>query len=175
MVVNNLVFAQDLAKPVQVRYLHGSLYEYDNNGLQLTVALYQDGEPVNAAGNISGTVLRSNGTMAAGITGSTSGNKASIRIPSGALMPGIIRIVVKSTQGSTKTTLLAVTGTVVMVDGSAYVDPASIIPDLTDYIALANDINIAAGNITETLEVDAAALEGDRYKITVSKDPLPSS
>ena len=172
MVVNNLVFRQDLAAPVQVRFLSGSLYEYDNKGLKLTVELYQDGEPVNAAGDISGTVLRADGTLAAGVTGTTSGNKASIQIPSGALMPGVIRIVMKSTQSSVKTTLLAVTGSVVMVDGSAYVDPASVIPDLADYTSLADDMNDGSGNITNTLTVSNTVIAGDRYKITVSKTPL---
>lgn len=165
---NNIVFEQDLAKPVCVRHLPGSLYEYDNSGLCLSVALYKNGVPVNATGDVEVTTMRADGTTAPSFTSSISGNIVTVKVPSGALMPGLLRFVVKLISGNVKTTILAVTGAVVAIEGSQYVDPGSVIPSLSSYENMVDAIQSAA-TIVASLSTEATPIEGDRYRCLVNK------
>lgn len=164
--VNNLVFDQDMAKEVQLRNISGSLYENDNRGLRLTVRVFRNGVPETLAGSITAHVVRSNGTLAT-VGGSRSGNTAYVNIPSSCLMPGLVQISLKNIDGSTSTTILAITGVVKVVNGSAFIDSGSVIPSLSAYEDLVEREEAAAG-IISGLSTSATLIAGDRYRLNVT-------
>lgn len=165
--VNQLIFEQDMVKEVRPRQIHGSLYENDNNGLQVGVRILRNGVAETLAGSVICEVMRRDGTLAT-INGSRSSNLAYASIPASCLMPGPIKIVLKNVSGTQKTTVLAITGTVSMINGSAFVDPGSVIPDLSSYTSLVTRAEAAANTVTK-LSTDAQLIAGDRYRCVVTK------
>lgn len=165
--VNQLLFEQDMAKPVQLRQIHGSLFENDNNGLQIGVRVFRNGEVESLIGSIICEVMRNDGAIVV-VIGERSGNLACASIPSNCLMPGPIKMVMKNVDGEQKTTILAVSGVVLMVNGSAYIDPGTVIPDLTEYTELVNRAEAAATSIAN-LSTDTQLIVGDRYRCVVAK------
>jgi hypothetical protein len=123
---------------------------------------------VTATGDIEITGIRADGTAVPDFTSGTSGNVVTVKVPSGALMPGLVRFVVKLISGGVKTTILAVVGTVVSVSGSQYVDTGNVIPDLQDWLDSISDIQVAATDIRK-LSISASPISGDRYQIAVTK------
>ena len=156
-----------MLKEVRPRQIHGSLYENDNNGLQVGVRVLRDGAAETLAGSVVCEVMRRDGTLAT-VNGSRSGNLAYANIPSGCLMPGPIKIVMRNISGTQKTTVLAITGTVSMVNGSAFIDPGSVIPDLSSYTSLVTRAETAANTISK-LTTEAQLIAGDRYRCVVTK------
>lgn len=115
--VNQLLFDQDLNKPVHLRQLHGSLYEGDNNGLQVGVRVFRDGVAENITGTVQCNVICSDNTIIR-VNGTISGNIAMAYIHQSCLTPGLIKIILKVISGDTATTLLALSGVVHGMDGS---------------------------------------------------------
>lgn len=163
---NQVYFEQDMTRQVHVRAMNGSLYEGDNEGLQVGVKIYRNGQPENLTGTILCETIRDDGAMIL-TDGAISENLAYANIKSNCLMPGCVRIVLKNLVGTQKTTVLAITGTVVMVNGSAYLDD-NVIPDLTEYTALTERIEAAAEAI-DGLSTSVELVAGDRYKCIVTK------
>jgi len=164
--VNNLVFDQDMAKPVNMRNISGSFYENDNRGLRITARIFRNGVAENLSGSIVAHVVRSNGTLAT-VGGSRSGNTGYVTIPSSCLMPGLVQISLKNIEGSTSTTILAVSGVVKIVNGSAFIDPGNVIPSLSNYEALVTREE-AAADIISGLSTSATLIAGDRYRLNVA-------
>lgn len=165
--VNQLIFEQDMLKEVRPRQIHGSLFQNDNNGLQVGVRVLRNGVAETLSGSVVCEVMRRDGTLAT-VNGSRSGNLAYANIPTSCLMPGTVKIVLKNVAGTQKTTVLAITGTVSMVNGSAYVDPGSVIPDLSSYTSLVTRAETAANTIAN-LSTSSQLIAGDRYKCIVTK------
>lgn len=115
--VNQLIFDQDLSKPVQFRQLHGSLFEADNNGLQVGVRVFKNGVAENLSGVVRCSIVCSDETIIV-VNGEISGNVATVYIPQSSLMPGTIKILLKIVDGSTTTTMLALSGVVHGMNGS---------------------------------------------------------
>jgi len=164
--VNNLVFDQDMAKPVNMRNISGSLYENDDKGLRLRVRVFQNGAAITLSGSIVAHVVRANGTLAT-VGGSRSGNEAYVNIPKSCLMPGLIQISMKNVDGSVSTTILAITGVVKVVNGSAFIDSGGVIPSLASYEALVQREEAAAATING-LSTSATLIAGDRYRCNVN-------
>lgn len=165
--VNQLIFEQDMTKEVRLRQIHGSLFSNDNNGLQIGVRIVRNGTAENITGTVICEVLRQDGALVV-VNGNRSGNLASAVIPSSCLMPGMAKIILKNVVDSQKTVLLAISGAVYVVDGSAYIDSGSIIPDLTAYESLVTRAETAASAISN-LAVSAELIEDQRYQCSVTK------
>lgn len=165
--VNQLVFEQDMQKEVRLRQIHGSLFENDNNGLQVGVRILRNGVAETLAGSVICEVMRRDGTLAT-VNGGRSGNLAYANIPSSCLMPGMVKIVIKNVVGTQKTTVLAITGAVSMINGSAFIDSGSVIPDLSSYTNLVTRAETAANTVSK-LSTDAQLIAGDRYRCIVTK------
>lgn len=137
-------FSQDVKKPVQVHYIDGNVFSQDNNGNKVGVVLTDGDTPVNAAGTISANVIRSDGTTVA-VTGSSSNNTAWVVLPQSAYaVPGLISIIIKSTESSVVTTLCAVVGNVYQSTTDTVVDPGTVIPSIQTLI---NEIDTAVASI----------------------------
>lgn len=128
-------FTQDLSVPVKVRYIDGNVFSQDNYGNRIGVKIMKDGVESTVTGAISGTVIRSDGATV-GVFGSSSGNSAWIDLPQTAYaVPGVISIVLKSTEDSRVTTLCAVVANVYRTSTDSIVDPGTIIPSIDALIA----------------------------------------
>ena len=127
-------FDQDVTKPVKVRYLDGNVFSLDNNGNKVGVRLYNNGSQVNVSGSVSASVIRADGATVA-VTGSASGNLASVILPQSALaVPGVLSIVIKVTSGSDIMTVCAIVANVYQSSTDSTVDPGTIIPSIDELI-----------------------------------------
>lgn len=140
-------FSQDIQKPVQVQHIDGNLFSHNGNGNRIGVELTNGGEPYTVSGTVSGYVVLSDGTTVPCL-GSHSGNKASILIPPAAYLPGNIFITVFVTDGTTVTTIAAVSSSVVLARTDTQVDPGSVITDWTNTInAAMQEVETSAENL----------------------------
>lgn len=127
--------AQDLQKPVKVKYLDGNIFSADNQGNLVGVEVTNNGSPATLSGSISGSIIRSDGATVAA-TGSFSGNRASIVLPQDAyLVPGVVSIIIKDTVGSQITTLAVIVANVYQSSTDTIVDPGTILPSIATLIA----------------------------------------
>ena len=132
-IVTNLTC--ELTAPVSVVFLPGNMFSMDNGGNIINVFVVQNGEPVALGGSVSANVIRSDGTTVA-ITGAFEGNKAYIILPQACYaVPGIIHIVMKITEGTTITTIAAITANVYQSSTDAIVDPGNLVPSVAALIA----------------------------------------
>lgn len=152
-------FAQDLKKPVPVRYLNGSFFNEDAAGSRIGVEVYSDGEAVALAGSITGYCVRSDGTTVP-ISGVRSSNRAYIDIPQSALaVPGPLTVTIKNTESSVITTLCAVVGIITQSRTGVQVDPGQTITDWTNQIsAQLQECQDAADNVGAIVAVPYASL-----------------
>lgn len=112
----------DLKKPVLMHYPKGLMFSEDNLGNLIGVNVYSDGEPVTLAGSVTGYCILANGASIP-VAGTRNANKAHIVIPQTAYnVPGMIVVIIKLTEGSTTTTLAALTTTVIGI-GNVPADP----------------------------------------------------
>lgn len=121
----------DRKKPIMVKALQGNLFSADNEGNLIGVEVTEDGSPVTLSGVVTGYVIRADGCTAI-ITGTASGNKASITLPSTCYsVVGPISIVIKLGN----TTIGACHGYVYRTTTDAIVDPGHVIPSISELLA----------------------------------------
>lgn len=152
-------FEQDFTDDIVVRHCESVMFTGDDKGAVVGVRLYDNGTPYSGGGGVAGAVKRSDGGLVA-LTGTISGNAASVTIPAAALAyPGPIGIRVVLTQGSSTTTVLKA---IYSVDDNAGtpVDPGNIVPSYEELLGeidamrtataaantAANNANVAAAN-----------------------------
>jgi lysophospholipase L1-like esterase len=150
---------QDLQEPVKVNHLDGNLFSNNGNGNRIGVVLTNNGEDLaSISGTVSGYVVTSDGSTVP-CTGSKSGNRASILIPAAAYQPGAIFISVFITDGTTVTTVAAVSSTVMRTRTNAQVDPGSAVTDWTQTInAAMQSVETAAANLGGIVAVPYASI-----------------
>lgn len=159
MAVIETWFHQDLQEPVKVNYLNGNLFSNNGNGNRIGVVLTNNGEALaSISGTVSGYVVTSDGSTVP-CTGSKSGNRASILIPAAAYQPGSIFITVFVTDGTTVTTIGAVSTTVMRSRTNVQVDPGSTVTDWTQTInAAMQSVETAAANLGGIVAVPYASI-----------------
>lgn len=155
-IVTNLTC--ELTAPVSVVFLPGNMFSMDNGGNIINVFVVQNGEPVALGGSISANVIRSDGTTVA-ITGAFEGNKAYVILPQACYaVPGIIHIVMKITEGTTITTIAAITANVYQSSTDAIVDPGTLVPSVAALIEAIEDA------------VDSIPVDYSGLLLTLAKD-----
>ena len=132
----------DLAHMVKVQPLPGAMFSADADSNLIGVEIYDNGKPANISGGVTGYLIRSDGYTVI-ISGTLSGNKASIVLPASAYVAvGFASIVIKV--GTT--TVAACTGNVYQSTTDAIVDPGHVVPSLAELLAHINDAIQAADN-----------------------------
>lgn len=158
MAVIETWFEQDLQKPVKVRYIDGNLFSHNGNGNRIGVIVTNNGDPVTLTGTVSGYAVLADGTTVP-CTGSRSGNKASILVPAAAYSPGSILISIFLTDGTTVTTLAALSSSVIMARTGNQIDPGSVVTDWTNTInAAMQSVETAAANLGNIIATPYANL-----------------
>lgn len=131
-------FEQDFTKPIEIRHCESVMFTGDDEGAIVGVRLYDDGTPYSSGGVVTGAVKRSDGGVVA-LTGTLSGNAASVVIPAAALaVAGPIGVRIILMQGGSTATVLKAIYTVDDNTGAA-VDPGTIIPSVNDLITAINN------------------------------------
>ena len=129
-------FEQDLKRLVKINRLDGNVFSQDNEGNLIGVELFDNGEPAVISGTVSGTVIRADGGTVAISSGTLSGNKCSVILPSAAYaVPGLISVVIKLTSGGRITTVCAVVAMCYRSSTDIAIDPGTIIPSVAALIA----------------------------------------
>lgn len=158
MAVIETWFEQDLQKPVKVRYIDGNLFSHNGNGNRIGVIVTNNGEAVTLTGTVSGYAVLADGTTVP-CTGTRSGNKASILVPAAAYSPGRILISIFLTDGTTVTTLAALSSSVIMARTGNQIDPGSVVTDWTNTInAAMQSVETAAANLGNIVATSYANL-----------------
>lgn len=121
----------DLKKPLKVTQLEGNLFSQDNGGNLIGAEVMNNGQAASLSGGVTGYIIRADGETVI-ITGTLSGNKASIVLPASAyVVVGQASIVIKV--GTT--TVGACVGYVYRTTTDAIVDPGHVIPSLEELLA----------------------------------------
>jgi hypothetical protein len=159
MAVFETVLVSDLKKPIQVKQLTGNLFSGDNGGNKITVEVLDGGSAATLSGTVTGYILRADNATVT-VTGTLSGNKASITLPASAYaVIGAVSIVVKL--GTT--TLGACTSYVYRTTTDTIVDPGSVVPDISELLAIIGDCE------TATAAANTAAIGAGYVNIAMSK------
>lgn len=125
----------DLQKAVKVQYLDGVLFSQDNQANQISVAVFDNGEPASISGTVTADIIRSDGGTVAASGGTIEDNIASITLPAAAYaVPGIVSICVKLTADSVVTTIAAIIANMYRSSTDTTVDPGTIIPSIQSLI-----------------------------------------
>ena len=128
-------FRQDLGKTVQVQTLHGAVFTEDNEGNLVGVRCYKDGAEAALTGTVSGYVIRPDEQTVAITDGVLSGNAASILLSADALeVPGIIRVIIRLTDGDVRTTLCAIRAVVQQSRSENIIDGDRVIYSIDDML-----------------------------------------
>lgn len=126
----------DLTKPLKVQALHGVFFSADNAANLIGVEVFSGGTAASLSGTCVGYAIRADGGTLP-ITGTVSGNKASIILPTSAyVIEGPLDIVIKVVSGSVKTTVGACRGYVQRATTDTIIDPGHVIPSLEELLAL---------------------------------------
>lgn len=108
----------DLMKLPTVMRLMGRAFSSDDGGNKVGVIVKDGGEPITLSGTVKGYIIKPDGTMINDVSGSKSGNRAWIVLPSSAYaLQGQITVTIKLINGTEVSTLGAV---------EAYVYPSTL-------------------------------------------------
>lgn len=160
MAVFETVLKSDLKKPVQVKQLSGNLFSGDSGGNKITVEVLDNGSPATLSGTVTGYVIREDNSTVTISNGTLTENKASITLPASVYtVVGRVSIVVKV--GTT--TVGACTAYVYRTTTDTIVDPGSVVPDISELLALIGECEDA------TTAASTAATEASRVDASISK------
>lgn len=149
----------DLKSMVHVRRLEGNIFSQDNLGNLIGVKIYENGEPAEVEGGVTGYVIRNDGETVL-VTGELEENRASIILPASAYaIVGPVSIVIKV--GTT--TVGACTGYVYRSSTDSWIDPGHVVPSIDELLAEIANMRIA------TAAANTAATEASYVDISMSK------
>lgn len=117
----------DLSKPLTVNSFIGESFTYDNNGNQIGVKVYDNGEPVTLVGDVYGYIIRADGVTVF-VQGEKTNNEALITLPAGAYeIVGTITIIIRLINGEDQMVIGACTGHVTRSMTNEIIDSSEII------------------------------------------------
>ena len=117
-------YAQDLLKPIEPHY-DDLAFTTDNNGLVISVDLYNGAETAPVSGSVAGAVICPDGSTVA-LTGTSSGNTATVAVNSDCVaIQGAITVNIQVVTGTTKTTVFTGKYNVLPFQTNNPVDPGS--------------------------------------------------
>lgn len=160
------VLTSDLTKPVEVVSLNGVFFTGDSNANVIAVDVYNNGAAASLSGSVKGYVILPNHSTLPAISGTLSGNRASITLPAEAyVLEGAIDIVIKVESGSgtsaVKTAVGACRGYVARTTTATAYDPASVTPSVEELEYWIEQCETASGEAntaaTKLTNMDATA------------------
>ena len=125
-----LTLKVDLSHPLVVHPIPGILGGGDCYADIIRVLVYQDGEPVQVTGTVTGYVMNQAGDTFT-VSGAADGNGAQIQLPETAYeLTGPITVAIRETRGTVRTTLaICSTAVKATTTGTEY-DPGDMVPNI---------------------------------------------
>lgn len=171
-------FDQDFNEKIEIHHCESVMFTGDDQGALVGVRLFDNGVAYSGGGTVTGAVKRSDGGRVA-LTGTLSGNAASVVIPAAALAySGPIGVQIILTVGSEKTTVLKAIYGVDDTSGTP-VDPGELVPDIDDLLAEIENMrqataaaNTAAASADTARESMQSAVYIQYHKYLITKDML---
>lgn len=138
-------FEQDFTDKIEIHHCESVMFTGDDKGALVGVRLYDNGVAYSGGGAVTGAVKRLDGGRVV-LTGTLSGNAASVVIPAAALAyAGPIGVQIILTVGSQKTTVLKAIYNVDDTSGVA-VDPGELVPDIDELLAEIENMRTATAD-----------------------------
>lgn len=138
MAINSIIkHTCDLSSPLTVTPLKHHLVSGDNMGDRFEVTVLEDAQPVSlASASVTAYFIRSADNSTVTLTGTASGNVASVTLPKACYaVPGRFSLVIKASIGSALHAIYACEGAVLRSTTDDLVDPGSVVPDIQDLLA----------------------------------------
>lgn len=153
-------------------FINHPLGEGDAGADKFGVRVFRDGQPVSLAGaSVVGYFIRADGVTEEITSGSVSGNKAVVTLPTACYaVEGNFQLSIVLTGGGVTGTLRIVDGTVVNVTNDPIMDPTGAFPNPEAYEALVERAEDAVETIAG-YSVEAVLVSGTNYAITVTTVP----
>lgn len=156
-------FNQDFTEDIEIRHCESVMFTGDDQGAVVGVYLFNNGTAYSGGGAVTGAVKRSDGGRVV-LTGTLSGNAASVVIPAAALAyAGPIGVQIILTVGNQKTTILKAVYNVDDTSGAA-VDPGDLVPDIDELLAEIETMQQA------TAAANTAAANADLARENIQSD-----
>lgn len=148
-------------------FMNKAIGEGDSNGNRFGFRCLRNGEPVSLTGSaVIGHFIRADGDTVQ-LNGEVDGNTAFVTLPSTCYaVEGQFTLAIKLSGGGVTGTIRMVDGTVIKTTNGAVLDPGSVIPDLSEYLAAVEDVEEAAEAIL-AISVTAEQISGTDYRIVV--------
>ena len=180
-------FVTDLQQPLEVQELKGIFFTGDEDGNLIGFEVYNGSTAATLSGTCVGYIIRPDGVTVTE-TGTISGNKASIVLPSAAYYhEGAIDIVIKVTANNNRVAVGAAHGYVQRSTTNVYADPSPVVPipsveelleiielcevattDAQDAAAALNNMDAVATTLTAGSDATASITTVDgHYRITL--------
>lgn len=149
-------------------FMNESIGEGDGNGNRFGFRCLRNGEPVSLLGTaVVGHFIRADGNTIQ-LNGKVDGDTAFVSLPATCYaVEGQFTLAIKLSGGGVTGTIRIVDGTVVNTTNGAVIDPGSVIPDLTDYLAVVEDAEEAAETVLG-ISVTTELISGTDYRIIVT-------
>ena len=143
--------------------------EGDNVGDIFGVNIYKNGNAYDLLNcSCVGYFIRSDGDTVV-IAGQISGNRAYVSLPASCYVKeGVFSLAIKVSGTGYTGTIRVVDGTVINTSTGSFIDPGSVVPDLSELTAIIERAETAAENIDD-LSITSEQITGTRYKIKVTK------
>ena len=151
-------------------FMNMAVGEGDAEGNRFGFRCMRNGEPVSLTGSaVLGHFTRADGNTIQ-LNGSISENTAYVSLPSACYaVEGQFTLAIKLSGGGVVGTIRIVDGTVINTTNGAVIDPGTVIPDLSDYLAVVEDAEEAAERIF-AFSVSAEQISGNEYRIIVETE-----
>ena len=149
-------------------FMNKAIGEGDINGNRFGFRCLRNGEPVSLVGTaVLGHFIKADGNTVQ-LTGEVDGDTAFVSLPETCYaVEGQFTLAIKLSGGGVTGTIRMVDGTVVSTTNGAVIDPGSVIPDLSDYLAVVEDAEAAAETIFG-ISVTTELISGTDYRIVVT-------
>lgn len=148
---------QDLQEPALPEHRGGLTFTGDNRSVLVGVHVTDGGAPADLSGSVVAHVVRSADGGTVTFNGLLDGSDVSAVLPEACFAyPGRIAVMLQLVDGTTKTTLCRAVYDVVAGETGTSIDPGSVVPDLSDILAMLDEMEQA----TEAAQAAASLLDG---------------
>jgi len=149
-------------------FLNKALGEGDAYGNRFGFRCLRNGRPESLNGStVIGHFIRADGTTIVINGGAVTGDTAYITLPAACYAyEGQFTLAIKLSGGGITGTILMIDGTIVNTTNGPVIDPGSVIPDLSDYLAAVEYAETAA-EVINGFSITARLLENENYSIDI--------
>ena len=147
--------------------LRTELMSGDKNANRITARVYKDKNPISIDGmTVSGDFIRPSDEAKIKLDGEAHGNEASVLLNEACyLEDGYFEVVISLEQGTTRRSILKVTGTVARKGSGAIIDVSGVIPSIDDIVAQYDEMKRVTKDAMDAAQMALDASEQANFTI----------